>query len=165
MVRRMISRWQSVALLLIFMMVVTACGSSATAPSAGSDPLTPRRSIKVGYLNVMDDAQAMLALDAGLYAKHGLDVELVLFSSGTDLIKQIIGGQLHSGVLGFTNAVTWVSQGADLKVVGGAQMGYHSILVREGSDIKTVQDLKGRSLASQGKGSTADIVLNGATFV
>ncbi len=167
MVRRLFSRWQPVALLLVLMMVVTACGAAQTkapALSKGSEPAKPRRSIKIGYLNVMDDAQAMLAKDSGLYEKHGLDVELVLFSSGTDLIKQIIGGQLQAGVLGFTNAVTWVAQGADLKVVGGAQMGYHSILVRAGSDIKKVEDLKGKKLASQGKGSTADIVLNGATF-
>jgi NitT/TauT family transport system substrate-binding protein len=163
MIKRTLSRWQPIALLLSVLMVATACGGAAS-PATGPDPLKPRTSIKVGYLNVMDDAQAMLAKDAGFYEKHGLDVELVMFSSGTDLIKQIIGGQLQAGVLGFTNAVTWVEKGADLKVVGGAQMGYHSILVRQGSGIKKVEDLKGKKLASQGKGSTADIVLNGATF-
>ncbi|EIK52194.1 hypothetical protein YO5_01379 [Stutzerimonas stutzeri TS44] len=119
---------------------------------------------KVGYIRVMDDAQAMVAHEAGLYAKHGLDVELVEFSSGTDLIKAIIGGQLDTGVLGFTNAVAWASKGADLKVVGGAQQGYHSILVREQTGIADVAGLKGHSLASQREGSTADAVLRGVTL-
>lgn len=149
-----------VLLSLMLTLVLSACGGAGTAP-AGSES---RKSLKIGYLNVMDDAQAMLSKDAGLYEKHGLDVELVLFSSGTDLIKGIVGGQLDAGVLGFTNAVNWVAKGADLKVVGGAQMGYHSILVQPGSGIAQVEDLKGRSLASQQQGSTADIVLNGATF-
>ncbi len=119
---------------------------------------------KVGYIRVMDDAQAMVAHEAGLYKKHGLDVELIEFSSGTDLIKAIVGGQLDTGVLGFTNAVAWASKGADLKVVGGAQQGYHSILVREDTDIHDVAGLKDRTLASQREGSTADAVLRGVTL-
>lgn len=119
---------------------------------------------KVGYLRVMDDAQAIVAHEAGFYKKQGLDVELVEFKSGTDLIKAIVGGQLDTGVLGFTNAVAWASKGADLKVVGGAQHGYHAIVAREESGIKTVADLKGKTLASQAEGSTADTVLKGVVL-
>jgi len=123
-----------------------------------------QEAFKVGFIRVMDDAQAMVAYEGDFYKKHGLDVELVEFSSGTDLIKAIIGGQLDTGVLGFTNAVAWASKGADLKVVGGAQQGYHSIVAREGSGIDTVADLKGKILASQKEGSTADAVLRGVTL-
>jgi NitT/TauT family transport system substrate-binding protein len=119
---------------------------------------------KVGYIRVMDDAQALVAYEAGLYKQQGLDVEMVEFSSGTDLIKAIVGGQLDTGVLGFTNAVAWASKGADLKVVSGAQLGYHSIVARDDTGIEKVEDLKGHSLASQKEGSTADVVLRGVTF-
>jgi NitT/TauT family transport system substrate-binding protein len=67
-------------------------------------------------------------------------------------------------VLGFTNAVAWASKGAVLMVVGGAQQGYHSILVREDTDIQDVAGLKDRTLASQREGSTADAVLRGVTL-
>ena len=120
--------------------------------------------LRVGYLRVMDDAQVMAAYEGDFYKKHGLDVELVEFKSGTDLIKAIVGGQLDTGVLGFTNAASWSSRGADLKVVGGAQHGYHAIVVRDDSNIKTVADLKGRTLASQKEGSTADTVLRGVVL-
>lgn len=119
---------------------------------------------RVGYLRVMDDAQAIVAHEGGFYKKHGLDVELVEFKSGTDLIKAIVGGQLDSGVLGFTNAVAWASKGADLKVVGGAQHGYHALVVREDANIKDVAGLKGKTLASQAEGSTADTVLKGVVL-
>ena len=124
-------------------------------------PASAAEEFRVGYVRVMDDAQAMLAYEAGLYEKYGLDAELIEFTSGTDLIKGIVGGQLDIGVLGFSNAFTWASKGADLKIVGGAQRGYHSLLVREDSGIESVEDLKGRNLASQKQGSTADIVLKG----
>jgi len=120
--------------------------------------------IKVGYIRVMDDAQAMVAYEGGYYKKHGLDAELIEFGSGTDLIKAIVGGQLDVGVLGFTNAFTWASRGADLKIVGGAQLGYHSIVVRKDRGVDKVADLKGKSLASQKEGSTADLVLRGVTL-
>lgn len=156
--------------LLILTMLLAACGGakSGTNAPAAEQPAAKveltQKSLKVGYLNVMDDAQVMLAKDAGFFEKYKLDVELVMFDSGTDLIKAIVGGQLQAGVLGFTNAVAWADKGADLKVVAGAQMGYHSILVKKGSGIKTVADLKGKKLASQQKGSTADIVLTGVVM-
>src|SRR5690606_22836807 len=51
-----------------------------------------------------------------------------------------------------------------LKVVGGAQHGFHAIVVREDSGIQTVADLKGKTLASQREGSTADTVLRGVVL-
>ena len=119
---------------------------------------------KVGYLRVMDDAQVIAAYEGGFYKKHGLDVELVEFKSGTDLIKAIVGGQRDTGVLGFTNAASWSSKGADLKVVGGAQHGFHAIQVRDDANIKDVAGLKGHTLASQKEGSTADTVLRGVVL-
>lgn len=127
-------------------------------------PALAAEKFRVGYLRVMDDAQVIAAYEGGFYKRHGLDVELVEFKSGTDLIKAIVGGQLDTGVLGFTNAASWSSKGADLKVVGGAQHGFHAIVVREDAGIQTVSDLKGRTLASQKEGSTADMVLKGVVL-
>lgn len=134
------------------------------AAFALASPALAADKFKIGYLRVMDDAQAIAAYEGGFYKKHGLDVELVEFKSGTDLIKAIVGGQLDTGVLGFTNAASWSSKGADLKVVGGAQHGFHAIVVRDDSGIKDVAGLKGHTLASQKEGSTADTVLKGVVL-
>ncbi|KIF83276.1 ABC transporter substrate-binding protein [Noviherbaspirillum autotrophicum] len=140
-------------------LLIPALAAFAVAAQADAN-----EKFKVGYLRVMDDAQAIVAQEAGYYKKHGLDVELVEFKSGTDLIKAIVGGQLDSGVLGFTNAVAWASKGADLKVVGGAQQGYHAVVARDDAGINKVSDLKGKTLASQAEGSTADTVLKGVVL-
>ncbi|RAV20228.1 ABC transporter substrate-binding protein [Paenibacillus contaminans] len=145
----------------------TKQGASPSASASASPSAAPKKETKditIGYLAVMDDAQALLAKEAQFYEKQGLKAEMKLFGSGTDLIKAIVGGQVDAGVLGFTNAATWAAKGADLKVVGGAQMGFHSILVNKDSDIKSVADLKGKKLASQKQGSTADVVLNGVAL-
>ncbi|CAM3997323.1 ABC transporter substrate-binding protein [Bordetella muralis] len=130
----------------------------AAAPALAAEKL------RVGYLRVMDDAQAIVAQEGEFYKKAGLDTELIEFKSGTDLIKAIVGGQADIGVLGFTNAVAWASKGADLKVVGGAQQGYHSLVVRDDAGIDKIADLKGKTLASQKEGSTADVVLKGVVL-
>lgn len=135
---------------------------AAFALTAG--PAFAADKFKVGYLRVMDDAQAIAAYEGGFYKKHGLDVELVEFKSGTDLIKAIVGGQLDTGVLGFTNAASWSSKGADLKVISGAQHGFHAVVVRDETGIKDVAGLKGHTLASQKEGSTADTVLRGVVL-
>ncbi|MEX2474695.1 ABC transporter substrate-binding protein [Marinobacter sp.] len=137
---------------------------TAVLALALATPSWAAEEFRVGYVRVMDDAQAMLAYEAELYKKYGLDAELIEFSSGTDLIKGIVGGQLDIGVLGFSNAFTWASRGADLKIVGGAQRGYHAMLVRDDAGIDDIAGLKGKNLASQKQGSTADIVLKGVTL-
>lgn len=135
-----------------------AAALMAAAPAMAAEKL------RVGYLRVMDDAQAIVAQEGDFYKKAGLDTELIEFKSGTDLIKAIVGGQADIGVLGFTNAVAWASKGADLKVVGGAQQGYHSLVVREDAGVDKIADLKGKTLASQKEGSTADVVLKGVVL-
>ncbi|WNQ10469.1 ABC transporter substrate-binding protein [Paenibacillus aurantius] len=170
-------RLGTIALAVTLSAALAACGNNessgssgspapagSAAPGASAPAKKETKTIKIGYLAVMDDAQAILAYEAGLYEKQGLKAEMTKFNSGTDLIKAIAGGQLDAGVLGFTNALTWSAQGADLKVVGGAQMGFHSILVGKDSSIKSVADLKGKKLASQKPGSTADVVLNGVAL-
>ena len=91
-------KFLALSLSLILAVSLAACGGNTDgAPVAGSDK-KELKEIRMGYLTVMDDAQAMLAYDAGLYEKHGLKVTMHEFASGTDLIKQIIGGQLDAGV-------------------------------------------------------------------
>src|SRR3546814_14968571 len=126
--------------------------------STRTDTLLPYRTL------CRSDAQASVAQEGDFYKKAGLDAELSEFKSGTDLIKAIVGGQADIGVLGFTNAVAWASKGANLKVVGGAQQGYHSLVVRDDAGIDSIADLKGKSLASQKEGSTADVVLKGVVL-
>ncbi len=159
------SLFASIALALA--LTTAACGGQSKqneGAQGAAEETQEVQKLRLGYLNVMDDAQTILAHRAGLYEKHGLDVEMQLFSSGTDLIKAIVGGQLDAGVLGFSNALSWLDKGADLKIVGGAQMGYHSMLVEQDSGIASVDQLKGKSVASQSQGSTADIVLNGVVW-
>lgn len=130
----------------------------SAAPSSAAEKL------RVAYVHVFDDAPVVIARDKGFFAAEGLDAQVTMFTSGPTLVKGLVTDQSDVGVLGFTNAITWSAQGADLKIVGKVQEGYHSLVARNDRGIKALKDLKGKSLASQAAGSTADIVLKGVVL-
>jgi NitT/TauT family transport system substrate-binding protein len=123
-----------------------------------------QQKVRVGYVHVFDDAPIVIARDKGFFAAEGLDAQVTSFTSGPTLVKGLVSDQLEVGILGFTNAVTWSAQGADLKIVGKVQEGFHSLVARGDRGIQSLKDLKGKSIASQSAGSTADIVLKGVVL-
>jgi NitT/TauT family transport system substrate-binding protein len=68
----------------------------------------------------------VIARDGGFFTAEGLDASVTMFTSGPTLVKGLVSNQLDVGVLGFTNAITWSAQGADLKIIGKVQEGFHS---------------------------------------
>ncbi|HXG50736.1 MAG TPA: ABC transporter substrate-binding protein [candidate division Zixibacteria bacterium] len=129
-----------------------------------SVPVRAGEKVRIGYVHVFDDAPVVIARDKGFFAAEGLEAGVTMFTSGPTLVKGLVSDQLDAGVLGFTNAITWSSQGADLKIVGKVQEGFHSLIARNDRNIKKLGDLKGKSIASQAAGSTADIVLKGVVL-
>lgn len=120
--------------------------------------------VRVGYVHVFDDAPVVIARDKSFFTAEGLDAQVTSFTSGPTLVKGLVSDQLDVGVLGFTNALTWSAQGADLKIVGKVQEGFHALIACGDRGIKTLKDLKGKTIASQSAGSTADIVLKGVVL-
>ena len=122
------------------------------------------QAVRVGYVHVFDDAPVLVARDGGFYERYGVNVDVQAFTSGPTLAKALVADRLDIGVMGFTNALTWAAQGADLYIVGKVQNGYHALVTRADSGIKDLADLRGKRIASQGAGSTADIVLKGVVL-
>jgi len=120
--------------------------------------------IRVGYVHVFDDAPVLIAQDGGFFKDQDLNVNLQAFTSGPSLAKGLVSNQLEIGVMGFTNALSWSAQGADLYIVGKVQSGYHAMVTRADSGITDLSDLQGKSIATQGVGSTADVVLKGVVL-
>jgi NitT/TauT family transport system substrate-binding protein len=127
-------------------------------------PGAAAQKLRIGYVHVFDDAPVVIARDKGFFSAEGLNAQVTSFTSGPTLIKGLVADQLEVGVLGFTNAITWSAQGVDLKIIGKVQEGYRALIARKDRGIKTLNDLKGKSVASQSAGSTADIVLKGVVL-
>lgn len=89
-------------------------------------------------------------------ASQGVTVSWSEFSSGPPLLEALAAGALDFGHTGDVPPLFAHSAGGDIVFVGyyeGSAAG-SAILVREGSGIETLADLKGRSLAFK-RGSSA----------
>src|SRR5438552_17091306 len=105
---------------LVASLLLTACGGAPTpaAPPAASATPAPVK-LAASYSNVIaSNLPLWVAKEAGLFDKHGLDVELVLVESTKGLPALLTG---HTGFarIGGTEGVAAAAGGAALVVIGG----------------------------------------------
>ena len=105
----------------------------------------------------------MAAHDGKLSAATGWNVEWRKFNSGADVIAAMASGDVNIAELGSSPLAIAATQGVDLQVfmidyvIGQAE----SLIVRNGSGIKSLADLKGKVVAVP-IGSTSHFSLMGA---
>jgi NitT/TauT family transport system substrate-binding protein len=96
------------------------------------------------------------AYTQGIFKKHGLDVDFVSFGTSTDqLLEAIATGKADAGV---GMALRWLKaleQGFDVKVTAGTHGGCMALLASTQAGIKTLADLKGKTIATSDMASPA----------
>ena len=108
--------------------------------------------IKIAYSSA--DASNVVwftALDAGLYRKHGLDVELIFLRGGQVAIQALTGGDPPLVTIG--NVIIANLQGHDIVLVGSVENSYdQSVFARPGT-MTRMEQLKGKRFGISGFGS------------
>jgi sulfonate transport system substrate-binding protein len=134
---------------------------AASAGAAFLPQFTPARAavktLRIGWQKngVIALAKSQGALEA-LLKDRGIEVTWSEFSSGPPLLEALGAGALDIGPTGDVPPLFAQAAGSNLRYVGtykGAA-GASAILVRKGSDIATLADLKGRKVAFK-RGSSA----------
>ncbi|MFC3075221.1 ABC transporter substrate-binding protein, partial [Shinella pollutisoli] len=88
-------------------------------------------------------------LAKGIYAKHGLDVELFYQgSSGQTLIQALATRKAEAGPGLLYDWLKPIEQGFDVRLFAGSHGGCQSVLVKPDSDIRTLTDLKGKTIGT-----------------
>lgn len=131
-------------------------GSTGVSKEASGDELT---TIRVGSIKALGTVTPYVSEELGYFEEAGLNVEISDFSDGTALAEAFAAGELDVGIMGIAPTATWFSKGLDLQVVAGANGGGHVVLVKEGSGIDSVADLKGKVIAEPGLGTVTDTLL------
>jgi len=88
-----------------------------------------------------------VGIGAGIFAKHGLDVEKINFAGGGKLQEGVTSGAVDLTVSGNTD-LAFVAKGVPEKgvaVTAGPPVEM-SVIIRMDGDIKTVADLKGKTI-------------------
>ena len=114
--------------------------------------------VKIGYLPTDHDAALFVANATGMYKDAGMNVELYEYNNGGDLMSAMVSGDLDVGYVGITPVINSMSKGVPIKIVAGVQ-NEGSGLLSHSSSIKSITDLKGKTVATPGEASIQNVLL------
>lgn len=92
------------------------------------------------------------------FRAEGLDVEWVRFTSGPPEIAAMVSGDIHYGYIGHGALVLCVEEKAEVLALSHFSNS-EALLVRKDSDIKTMADLKGRTLGTE-LGTSGEVIFD-----
>ena len=116
--------------------------------------------VKIGYLPSDHDAALFVADAQGLYKDKGINIELVQFNNGGDLMTAMASGDVDVGYVGISPVLSSISAGVPVKVISAAQTEGSGIIVNDAANIKTAQDLAGKTIATPGDASIQHVLLS-----
>ncbi len=94
----------------------------------------------------------------GIYAKHNLDIELFYQgASGQTLIQALATNKADAGAGLIGDWLKPLEQGFDVKLFVGSHGGCQRLLASEASGVKTLQDVKGKTIATYGIGAPPQV--------
>lgn len=113
--------------------------------------------IRIGYSSISGAYIGLwVAHDAGLFLKEGLDDELILIPSGSQLAQVTVAGEVDVGSLNGSSTMAAALKGADIKIIGNSvNKMIFSIYAKP--EIKSVEGLKGKKIGVSRFGSSTDI--------
>jgi NitT/TauT family transport system substrate-binding protein len=88
-----------------------------------------------------------VAVDRGIFEKHGLKVDLVNFGGSTDQLLEAIGsGHSDAGIGMILRWLKPLEQGFDVKLVAGVHGGCSYLVADRDAGIKDIPDLRGKRI-------------------
>lgn len=146
----------SAAAFLFAAAVVVAALLAAPGCDRGDGPAAAgasgRTKVRVGYIGLTCEAPIFMAIEKGFFAEEGLDVELVRCQWATYKDALALGrfDVTHHLVMYFLKPI---EQGMDVKFTGGIHRGCLRVQAAAKGDIRTVADLKGKTIGVPGLGT------------
>lgn len=150
------------------LLLLSACGGSdadtdAGAADGGGEGLTE---INVGVIPILDTVPIYLGIEAGIFEEHGLDVNLQEAQGGAAIIPGVQSGDFDIGFSNVTSLIVAKSKGLPVQLVAPGPNStndpandYAAVLVPEDSDIESIEDLAGASIAINTLNNINDTVL------
>jgi NitT/TauT family transport system substrate-binding protein len=116
--------------------------------------------VKIGYFPNLTHATALVGLQEGLIAKElgGTKVAPQAFNAGPSEIEALNGGSIDIGFIGPSPSINGYTKakGQNLRIVSGSASGGVKLVVNP-DKIKTLDDVKGKKIATPQLGNTQDV--------
>ncbi|MFJ7268682.1 aliphatic sulfonate ABC transporter substrate-binding protein [Streptomyces sp. NPDC099050] len=125
-----------------------------------SDKKLSASEVRIGYFPNLTHATALVGLQEGLIAKElgATTIKPQAFNAGPSEIEALNGGSLDIGFIGPSPSINAYvkSKGSNLRIISGSASGGVKLVVNP-AKIKTLDDLKGKKIATPQKGNTQDV--------
>ena len=117
--------------------------------------------VRLGYFANLTHAQAVLGVSSGEFARaiEPATLKTEAFNAGPSLIEALLAGEIDVGYVGPGPALNAHvrTHGQGIRVIAGAAANGVLIVASDASGIKTMDDLRGKRLATPQQGNTQDI--------
>jgi len=139
-----------------------ASPAAATSGGAASGAKLSADTVKIGYFANLTHGTPLVGLKEGLIQKElgATQIKTQVFNAGPAEIEALNAGSIDIGWIGPSPAINGFtkSNGQSLKIIGGSASGGVKLVVNP-DKIKTLDDLKGKKIASPQLGNTQDVAL------
>lgn len=120
--------------------------------------------VRIGISPAETYAQPIYGRDAGIFAKDGLNVEVIVLSTGAAVASALAGGSVDVGVSTVVNIANAITRGIPFVMIAPAGLNTLKapsglLLVPKNSPIRTARDLEGKSVAIPALRQVVDLAL------
>jgi NitT/TauT family transport system substrate-binding protein len=115
----------------------------------------------IGQRGNWDSAVVHLGSKAGIFQKHGLDVEAIYTSGSGETLQPAIAGSVDIGIaVGTLGAIAAYAKGAPIRIVGAQATGAADYwYAKASSPIRSLKDTDGKTIAFSTNGSSTHSVV------
>jgi NitT/TauT family transport system substrate-binding protein len=144
-------------------LALTGCAAGGDAPATSDEPVETV-SLKIGVLPIFDSAAAQVALDSGYFEEEGLDIEIQVFASSSEITPALINGDVKFGLTSLVSNFNGLSQNVPIvSVAPGVYSGVDeddvtAFIVDADSPIESLDDIEGATVSIIAFKSQADMV-------
>lgn len=152
------------AVAAVAVVVLAGCSDSAAPPSS-SESAGELTKVRVAALPIAETGALWAAIDEGIFARHGLDVEVVPAQGGAQAVPALLSGDIQ-----FAIGQPFGPFRADLQGLGVVVIGNYADSLAEGTDVNVVvalgssgidspEDLAGKRVAVNSLGAAGDVTI------
>jgi NitT/TauT family transport system substrate-binding protein len=120
--------------------------------------------LAIGQRGNWENAAPELGQKAGIFKKHGLQLEILYTQGGGETQQAVISSSVDIGVgVGTAGVVGAFSKGAPVRAIANSMTGAHDLFwyVPANSPVKTFKDADGRTVAYSTNGSSTNVTVLG----
>jgi NitT/TauT family transport system substrate-binding protein len=162
--------WHLVVFLLALALAAAGCGDDEEPAGGGGDAESAQpTTLKVGVIPIADVAPLYLGVKQGYFEEEGLKIEPALAEGGAAIVPAVMAGDNQIGFSNTTSLIIAASKKLPVQIIAqGVQGGtgeddaWDAVLVPKGSEIKSAEDLAGKTVAVNTLNNVGPLTINTA---